>query len=123
MIKSIVITAIEVGALITLFALIYGGVNVVFKAVSSSVLKNQEPKIARYHRQIAVLFLLSCAILCLCIIGINGYIIYQGNDVLEIQKIFLPAIPMVSYKSSEMVRLVQSSTTPSSISMPKLIFL
>lgn len=93
MIKSIVITAIEVGALITLFALIYGCVNVVFKAVSSSVLKNQEPKMARYRRQIGVFLLLSCAILCLGVVGVNGYFIYKGNDVLEIQKSLIPTIP------------------------------
>jgi moderate conductance mechanosensitive channel len=93
MISSIVITAIEVGALVTLFALIYGFVNLVFRAVSSSVLKNQEKKMARYRRQIGVFLLLFCAILCLGIVGINGYWIYKGNDVLEIQKSLIPAIP------------------------------
>ena len=93
MISNIIITAVEVGAIVLIFALIYGIVNIVFKAISSSVLKNPESRVARYRRQIGILLLLVCAILCLCIVGINGYFIYKGNDVLEIQKSLIPTIP------------------------------
>lgn len=93
MISSIVITILEVGALVTLFALAYWIVNIALIKISSSVLKNPEIRPDYYPRQIGLFLLLACAILCLCIIGLNGYIIYQGKNVLEVQKSLLPELP------------------------------
>ncbi|MGB3557635.1 MAG: mechanosensitive ion channel domain-containing protein [Geitlerinemataceae cyanobacterium] len=92
MISSIVITAIEIGILVILFALMYGIVNMVFRSIASSALKDKKSRVVRYRRQVGLILLLVCTVLCLCVLGINGYIISQGKSVFEVQMNLVPAI-------------------------------
>lgn len=93
MIQDIVVTGIELGILVSVFVLVNWIVGVAFKAIVSSALENPKSKSARYRGQVRVILLLLCALLCLCLIGVNGYIIYQKKSVLEFQLNLLKATP------------------------------
>ncbi|MBE9029849.1 mechanosensitive ion channel [filamentous cyanobacterium LEGE 11480] len=90
---SIIVTAIQLSTLVVIFTLIYTGISAIFKTVAASSISHKQSRAARYRRKIGIFLLLLCTVLCLAVAALNGYILYQGNSVLEIQQNWLQAVP------------------------------
>ena len=78
---NLLIILAEVGILISVFLLLRWLVGKLFKLlVRLSILKGDDLKIKILRRNITGLLLLSCIVLCILIVGANGYLIYRGEN-------------------------------------------
>ena len=100
MVTNIVVIAIQVGILILLVSLASKIVDIVFKLVGTYILRNNKRCISHYHRRIGLFILISGACSCLALIIVNGYIFYQGKDVLTFQLSILRTVPQAFWIST-----------------------
>lgn len=113
---DILITAIEVGILITIFTLLNALLNSGLNVLAGKWLKKAETINTR-RQNISLILLLLCVTLCLIVISINGALIYQGQSVQDFQLKLIQSIPQKFWvtlataiaKSIMLILLVQLS--------------
>jgi small conductance mechanosensitive channel len=91
---NLLIILAEVGILIIVFLLLRWLVGKLFKLlVRLSILKGDDLKIKILRRNITGLLLLSCIVLCILIVGANGYLIYRGENLQQYTIALIRRIP------------------------------
>ncbi|MEA5579016.1 mechanosensitive ion channel family protein [Anabaena sp. UHCC 0451] len=91
---NILIILAEVGILIIVFLLLRWLVGKLFKLlVKLSILKGDDLRIKILRRNITGFLLLSCIILCLLIVGANGFLIYRGENIQQYTIALIRRIP------------------------------
>ncbi|MTJ13823.1 mechanosensitive ion channel family protein [Anabaena sp. UHCC 0187] len=91
---NILIILAEVGILIIVFLLLRWLLGKLFKLlVRLSILKGDDLKIKILRRNITGLLLLICIVLCILIVGTNGYLIYRGEDIQQYTIALIRKIP------------------------------
>ncbi|WP_071190505.1 mechanosensitive ion channel family protein [Trichormus sp. NMC-1] len=91
---NLLIILAEVGILIIVFLMLRWLVGKLFKLlVRLSILKGDNIKIKILRRNITGLLLLGCIVLCILIVGANGYLIYRGEDLQQYTIALIRRIP------------------------------
>ncbi|MBD2182909.1 mechanosensitive ion channel family protein [Planktothrix sp. FACHB-1355] len=91
---DIVIILAEVGVLILAFSVFYWLVGISFKLIKNvSWLEGKTEKLLGQRRNIRRGLIFLCAMLCLLLVVGNGFLIFQGKNVLEIQVNLIRGIP------------------------------
>jgi small-conductance mechanosensitive channel len=93
MVSNLTLTAIQVIVLIVALLVISKATNVALGIFFQSIFRISKSRIARYRRKANILFLALGVILALSLLGMNSFIIYQGNNVQEFQLSLLRRIP------------------------------
>jgi small-conductance mechanosensitive channel len=93
MASDLTLTIIQVVVLIAVFLLIAKVISVSLGIVLQSIFRLSKRRIAGYRRKINIVLLVVGTVLTLILLGVNSYIIYQGNNVLEFQLTLLEKIP------------------------------
>ena len=93
MVSNLTLTAIQVVVLVAVFLLIAKVISLTFGTILRSIFRLSKTRIARYRRKVNTFLLAVGTVLILGLLGVNSYIIYQGNDVLEFQLSLLERIP------------------------------
>ncbi|NEN90823.1 MAG: mechanosensitive ion channel [Okeania sp. SIO3H1] len=85
-INSIIATGVEIVFIICLFVVIKFFVNRAYKQlIKVSSIKKKKKDVEVIYRNIQILLTISCLLLCLLITGFNGWLIYQGENLIEYQ--------------------------------------
>jgi small conductance mechanosensitive channel len=91
---NILIVLAEIGLVIIIFILLRWLVGKLFKLLMRlSILKGDDLKIKILRRNITGLLLLICIVLCIFIIGANGFLIYRGEDIQQYTIALIRRIP------------------------------
>ncbi|KYC35295.1 mechanosensitive ion channel protein MscS [Scytonema hofmannii PCC 7110] len=91
---NIVIILVEVGFVVFIFSLFNWLIGITCKQiVKISWLNERTEKIATLRRNISRFLIFLCVVLCLLLIGVNGVVIYRGDNVKEFQLNLIQSIP------------------------------
>ena len=91
---DILIIVAEVGVLIFVTVLLNWILGIVFNQLATlSRFQDYTQRLARLHRTIRKIVTLSGVLLCLLIIGVNGFVIYKGISVQKFQLDLIQLIP------------------------------
>ena len=91
---NILIIFAEVSILVLSFSVLSWLVSKTFKQLSKiSWLKQWEQNLKKLRRNIQVFLILSCLLLCVIVVGINGWQIYQGKNLNEYTLTLIRTIP------------------------------
>ena len=84
-IKSIILTVAEIGFIICFFVGIRFFFSKAYKQlIKASYIKKTQKNLEVIYQNIQILLTISCLILCLLVLGINGWlIVYKGTDLIE----------------------------------------
>jgi hypothetical protein len=93
MASDLTLTITQVVVLIAVFLLIAKVISVSLGIVLQSIFRLSKRRIAGYRRKVNIVLLVVGTLLTLILLGVNSYIIYQGNNVLEFQLTLLEKIP------------------------------
>jgi small conductance mechanosensitive channel len=93
MVSNITLTAIQVIVLIAVLLLVARVINIALGVFLRSIFKVPKNHLSNYRQKTNIFLLALGMILSLGLLGVNGYIIYQGNNVLEFQLNLLGRIP------------------------------
>jgi uncharacterized membrane protein len=85
MASDLTLTIIQVVVLVAVFLLIAKVISFSLGIVLQSIFRLSKRRIAGYRRKINIVLLVVGTVLTLILLGVNSYIIYQGNNVLEFQ--------------------------------------
>ncbi|NEP91440.1 MAG: hypothetical protein F6K18_34180, partial [Okeania sp. SIO2C2] len=84
--NSIIATGVEIGFIICLFVAIRFFLDRAYEPlIQVSSVKNKTKDVEVIYQNIQILLTLSCLLLCLLVAGINGWLIYQGKNLIEYQ--------------------------------------
>ncbi|KAF3884896.1 MULTISPECIES: mechanosensitive ion channel family protein [Nostocales] len=118
---NILIVLGEVIFLIVIFSLFYWLISIVFKQVAKlSWLQEKNVNITSLQRHISKILIFICAIACLALIGINGAVIYRGENIQEFQISLIRNLPTqfwskfftASLKTVSLLMLIKVSIPP-----------
>ncbi len=93
MISGVLITLAELSVLIFIFALLNKLLDIGIKISLSRLFKNNPDKFSLLRQKIGLFILLICSLLCIFVIAGNGFLIYQGKDVINFQLDLIRNIP------------------------------
>ena len=83
-IKSIILTGAEIVFIIFFFWAIRFFFSKAYKQlIKASYIKKNQKNLEVIYQNIQILLTISCLILCLLVLGINGWLIYQGTNLIE----------------------------------------
>ncbi len=92
-INSIIATGVEIVFIICLFVAIKFLVRRAYKQlIKVSSIKTKKKDVKVIHQNIQILLTLSGLLLCLLVAGINGWLIYQGKNIIEYQTSWIKKI-------------------------------
>ena len=85
----------EVAIVIFAFLLVNWLINKVFKLIlKNAVIKNEGRSIKTIRRNITGILLLICLVLCIAIVGVNGYLLYRGENLQQYTVTLIKSIPL-----------------------------
>ncbi|WGV24658.1 mechanosensitive ion channel family protein [Halotia branconii] len=91
---NILIILAEVSFIIFVFLLLNWLVSKLFKLFTkTSILKSKDRSIKTLRRNITGLLLLACLVLCILVVGANGYLIYRGENLQQYMLLLIGRIP------------------------------
>jgi moderate conductance mechanosensitive channel len=91
---NILIILAEVGIVIFIFLLLIWLVGNLFKLlIKASILKSNDIRLKILRRNITGFLLLTGSVLCIAIIGVNGFLLYQGHNLQEYTLALIGRIP------------------------------
>jgi moderate conductance mechanosensitive channel len=91
---NILIILAQVSIVIFVFLLLSWLVNKLFKVFTkTSILKSEDRSIKTLRRNITGLLLLICLVVCILIVGANGYLVYRGENLQQYTVLLIKRIP------------------------------
>lgn len=91
---NILIILAELSLLVLLFALLNWVISKIFQQLNQMAWLKRGYKSAKtLHRNIQGLLILSCVVLCLGVVGVNGWLLYQGENLQEYTIALIYRIP------------------------------
>ncbi|MBD6616313.1 mechanosensitive ion channel family protein [Komarekiella sp. 'clone 1'] len=118
---NIIIVLSEVIFLIVIFSLLNWLIGIIFKQIAKvSWLQGKTASITFLRRNISRILILTCVVLCLGLVGINGMVIYRGENIQDFQLNLIRSLPTqfwiniftASLKSVSLLMLVKLSIPP-----------
>ncbi|MBU7585519.1 MAG: mechanosensitive ion channel family protein [Nostoc sp. TH1S01] len=119
--SNILIILGEVLSLIIIFLLLNWLVGIIFKQITKVFwLQGRTANITFLRRSIGKILILTCVVLCLAAVGINGIVIYRGGNIQEFQLNLIRSLPTqfwrnlftASLKTVSLLILVKFSISP-----------
>lgn len=92
---DILLTFAEIGALIVTFSMLNWLVKFSIRLISTTWFRNSTNSLTTFRQNISLILLVSCVVLCLLVVAVNGALIYQGKNVSEVQIGLFRSIPTV----------------------------
>ncbi|MGB3510165.1 MAG: mechanosensitive ion channel family protein [Microcoleaceae cyanobacterium] len=85
--NNIIVIGIEIGFIVCLFVAISFFVSRLYKQlIKISSIKTKEKDIQVIYQNFQILLTISCLLFCLLVAGFNGWLIYQGEDLIEYKR-------------------------------------
>lgn len=86
-ISNIIVIGTEIGFIILIFVGINFFISRIYKQlIKVSSIKDKKKDVQVIYQNINILLIFSCLILCLLVAGLNGWLIYQGENLIEYKR-------------------------------------